>query len=152
MGLADLPALLMPAPTLAVLLSIDTLKTCVVLDTLTRSGHDSNRELLGQGLGSLTSAAIGGMPGAGQMGATLVNISSGGNSRRSGLIEGALSLLAFLALGALIAWVPVAALAGILVVVGVRMIDLGSLHFLKARRSLISWWSSRWSSPPRRSA
>ncbi len=139
MGLADLPALLMPALTLAVLLSIDTLKTCVVLDTLTRSRHDSNRELLGQGLGNLTSAAIGGMPGAGQMGATLVNISSGGNSRRSGLIEGALSLLAFLALGALIAWVPVAALAGILVVVGVRMIDLGSLHFLKARSTIFDF-------------
>ena len=139
MGLADLPALLMPALTLAVLLSIDTLKTCVVLDTLTRSRHDSNRELLGQGLGNLTSAAIGGIPGAGQMGASLVNISSGGNSRRSGLIEGALSLLAFLALGALIAWVPVAALAGILVVVGVRMIDLGSLHFLKARSTIFDF-------------
>jgi SulP family sulfate permease len=139
MGLADLPALLIPALTLAVLLSIDTLKTCVVLDTVTRSRHDSNRELLGQGLGNLTSAAIGGMPGAGQMGATLVNISSGGNSRRSGLIEGALSLLAFLALGALIAWVPVAALAGILVVVGVRMIDLHSLHFLKARSTIFDF-------------
>lgn len=139
MGLADLPALLMPALTLAVLLSIDTLKTCVVVDTLTRSRHDSNRELLGQGLGNLTSAAIGGIPGAGQMGATLVNISSGGNSRRSGLIEGALSLLAFLALGALIAWVPVAALAGILVVVGVRMIDFGSLHFLKARSTIFDF-------------
>ena len=139
MGLADLPALLIPALTLAVLLSIDTLKTCVVVDTLTRSRHDSNRELLGQGLGNLASAAIGGMPGAGQMGATLVNISSGGNSRRSGLIEGALSLLAFLALGALIAWVPVAALAGILVVVGVRMIDLHSLHFLKARSTIFDF-------------
>jgi SulP family sulfate permease len=139
MGLADLPALLMPALTLAVLLSIDTLKTCVVVDTLTRSRHDSNRELLGQGLGNLTSAAIGGIPGAGQMGATLVNISSGGNSRRSGLIEGASSLLAFLALGALIAWVPVAALAGILVVVGFRMIDLHSLNFLKARSTIFDF-------------
>ena len=137
--LADLVALLVPALTLAVLLSIDTLKTCVVLDTLTRSRHDSNRELLGQGLGNLTSAAIGGMPGAGQMGATLVNISSGGNSRRSGLIEGALSFLAFLALGGLIAWVPVAALAGILVVVGARMIDLSSLIFLKARSTIFDF-------------
>ena len=139
MGLADLPALLVPALTLAVLLSIDTLKTCVVLDTLTRSRHDSNRELLGQGLGNLTSAAVGGMPGAGQMGATLVNISSGGNSRRSGLIEGALSLIAFLALGSLIAWVPVAALAGILTVVGVRMIDFRSLSFLRARSTVFDF-------------
>ena len=66
-----------PALTLAVLLSIDTLKTCVVLDALTRSRHNSNRELIGQGFGNVASAVIGGIPGAGTMGATLVNISSG---------------------------------------------------------------------------
>lgn len=139
LGLPDLLAMGVPALTLAVLLSIDTLKTCVVLDTLTRSRHDSNRELLGQGLGNLASAAIGGMPGAGQMGATMVNISSGGTTRKSGLIEGALSLVAFLALGTLIAWVPVAALAGILIVVGVRMIDRHSLSFLKARSTIFDF-------------
>lgn len=139
MPVGELSAVLVPALTLAVLLSIDTLKTCVVLDTLTRSRHDSNRELVGQGLGNVASAVLGGMPGAGQMGATLVNISSGGTSRRSGLVEGALSLTAFLVLGALIAWVPVAALAGILVVVGVRMIDLQSLHFLRARSTIFDF-------------
>ncbi|MCX7147301.1 MAG: SulP family inorganic anion transporter, partial [Sulfuritalea sp.] len=72
LGMADFTVLLMPALTLAVLLSIDTLKTCVVLDALTRSRHDSNRELIGQGLGNITSAVVGGMPGAGTMGATLV--------------------------------------------------------------------------------
>ena len=92
----------MPALTLAVLLSIDTLKTCVVLDALTRSRHNSNRELIGQGLGNVASAVIGGIPGAGTMGATLVNISSGGQSRLSGVMEGALALVAFLVLGALI--------------------------------------------------
>ena len=58
----------MPALTLAVLLSIDTLKTCVVMDALTRTRHDSNRVLIGQGLGNLASAVVGGVPGAGTMG------------------------------------------------------------------------------------
>lgn len=69
---------LVPALTLSVLLSIDTLKTCLVLDALTGTRHNSNRELVGQGLGNLVSTLIGGAPGAGTMGATLVNKASGG--------------------------------------------------------------------------
>jgi sulfate permease, SulP family len=131
--------LIMPALTLAVLLSIDTLKTCVVLDALTHSRHNSNRELIGQGLGNLASGIIGGMPGAGTMGATLVNMSSGAQSRLSGVFEGILSLAAFLVLGTLIAWVPIAALAAILIVIGVRMIDRTSLHFLKSRSTVLDF-------------
>jgi SulP family sulfate permease len=130
---------IMPALTLAVLLSIDTLKTCVVLDTLTRSRHNSNRELIGQGLGNLASTAIGGVPGSGQMGATLVNLSSGGQTRLSGVIEGALALVAFLLLGSLLAWVPIAALAGILMVVGVRMFDRHTLNLLKSRATVLDF-------------
>lgn len=137
--LADFTALAVPAMTLAVLLSIDTLKTCVVLDALTRTRHDSNRELRGQGIGNIAAAVIGGMPGAGTMGATLVNISSGATSRLSGIIEGVLALLAFLLLSAVIAWVPVAALSGILIVIGVRMIDRHTLHFLKASSTVLDF-------------
>ncbi len=139
MGMGDLRNLLVPALTLAVLLSIDTLKTCVVLDALTRSRHNSNRELIGQGLGNVTAGLIGGMPGAGQMGATMVNLASGAATRMSGVIEGVLALIAFLLLGSLIAWVPVAALAGILIVVGVRMIDRNSLQFLKSRNTIFDF-------------
>ena len=139
LGMADFAVLGIPALTLAVLLSIDTLKTCVVLDALTRSRHNSNRELIGQGLGNITSAVIGGMPGAGTMGATLVNMSSGAQTRYSGFIEGVLSLAAFLLLGSLISWVPVAALAGILIVVGVRMIDRHSFGFLKQRSTMLDF-------------
>ncbi|MBS4096418.1 MAG: SLC26A/SulP transporter family protein [Sulfuricella sp.] len=139
LGLSNLKELLVPALTLAVLLSIDTLKTCVVLDALTRSRHDSNRELIGQGIGNIAAAAIGGIPGAGTMGATLVSLSSGAASRFAGIIEGALALVAFLILGALIAWVPVAALAGILIVVGLRMIDRHSLNFLKSRSTILDF-------------
>jgi SulP family sulfate permease len=95
--LSQIGSLLGTALTLAVLLSIDTLKTAVVLDALTRSRHDSNRELIAQGLGNVASACAGGMPGAGQMGATLVNLASGGQTRVSGVVEGVLSLVAFLA-------------------------------------------------------
>ena len=139
LDVAELGRLLVPAATLAVLLSIDTLKTCVVLDALTRSRHNSNRELVGQGLGNLASAFIGGVPGAGQMGATLVNMSSGAQTRLSGLIEGVLALIAFLILGTFIAWVPIPALAGILIVIGFRMFDRASLHLLKSRATILDF-------------
>ena len=138
-SLADLAGVIVPAATLAVLLSIDTLKTCVVLDALTRSRHDSNRELVAQGLGNFATSVVGGVPGAGQMGATLVNISSGGRTRLSGFIEGVLAIGAFVALGSLIAWVPIAALAGILIVIGIRMIDRNSLHLLRARSTVLDF-------------
>ncbi|HPT48838.1 MAG TPA: SulP family inorganic anion transporter [Accumulibacter sp.] len=137
--LRDIASLLGTAFTLAVLLSIDTLKTAVVLDALTRSRHDSNRELVAQGMGNVASACAGGMPGAGQMGATLVNLASGGQTRVSGVVEGVLALVAFLALGSFIAWIPVGALAGILMVVGVRMIDRHSLHLLESSWTLLDF-------------
>jgi SulP family sulfate permease len=138
-NLQQVLTLAIPALTLAVLLSIDTLKSCVVLDAMTRSRHDSNRELIGQGLANLGSGAIGGVPGAGTMGATLVNVSGGATTSFSGLIEGVLALLVFLLLTGLISWVPVSALAGILLVVGWRMIDRNSLNFLKSRSTILDF-------------
>ena len=137
--LSQIGSLMGTALTLAVLLSIDTLKTAVVLDALTRSRHDSNRELVAQGAANVVSACAGGMPGAGQMGATLVNLASGGQTRVSGIAEGVLALLAFLALGTFIAWIPVAALAGILLVVGARMIDRHSLHLLQSPWTMLDF-------------
>ncbi len=136
---ADLHALAVPALTLSVLLSVDTLKTCVVVDSLTRSRHDSNRTLIGQGAGNLLSACCGGMPGAGTMGATLVSVESGGCTRLSGMLEGAFVLLAALVLGNWLAWVPVAALAGILIVVAVRMFDWGSFHLLRQKSTALDF-------------
>ena len=121
------------ALTLSVLLSIDTLKTCVVVDTFSAARHDSNKELVGQGLANIASALCGGMSGAGQMGATLVNINSGGQTRLSSFLEGVFCLAAFVALGRLIAWVPVAALAGVLIVVAFRMLDLNAFALLRQR-------------------
>ncbi|MBI5772342.1 MAG: SLC26A/SulP transporter family protein [Verrucomicrobia bacterium] len=137
--LDDFKHLLSPALTLSVLLSIDTLKTCVIVDAMTRSRHNSNRELIGQGVGNLASAVIGGMPGAGTMGATLVNVNSGGQTRLSGVLEGVFVLAAFLLFGNFIAWVPIAALAGILMVVAYRMFDWESFQLLKSRNTILDF-------------
>lgn len=120
---ADVSLIFVHALTLSVLLSIDTLKTCIGLDAMTRHRHHSNRELIGQGIGNLASFLSGGMPGAGATGPTMVNISSGGHTWRSGVIEGLFVVLAILYLSPLIAWVPVSALAGILLMVAWRMFD-----------------------------
>ena len=114
---------IVPALTLAVLLSIDTLKTCVAIDALTRSRHNSNREIVGQGVANLGCALLGGLPGAGTMGATLVNVTSGGRTPVAGLVEGFSVLLALLFLGPWLTWIPVGSLAGILLVIAFRMYD-----------------------------
>ncbi|MFA6190974.1 MAG: SulP family inorganic anion transporter [Sulfurimonas sp.] len=132
--------LFFPALTLAALLSIDTLKTCIVIDSMTHSFHDSNKELIAQGSGNLLSVLIGGMPGSGTMGATMVNISSGATTRLSGLIEGIMAVIAFVLLGAFIAWIPVSALAGILIVIGFRMIDKHSAQLLKSKKTTLDFF------------
>ncbi len=127
----DLRLVIYSAMALSVLLSIDTLKTCVVLGALTRSRHNSNRELFGQGVANLASFGAGGMPGAGTMGPTLVNVTSGGRRSQSGFIEGIFVILAILFLAPLIAWVPIGSLAGILLVVAFRMFDWQAFGLLK---------------------
>lgn len=139
LGFSTLGAVLVPSMTLAVLLSIDTLKTCVVTDALTRSRHDSNRELIAQGSGNLAAAFIGGMQGAGTMGATLVNLSAGARTRVSGMVEGVLALAALLVLAPLIAWVPIASLAAILIVIALRMIDWHSLRLLRSKTTILDF-------------
>ncbi|HEY3448884.1 MAG TPA: SulP family inorganic anion transporter [Myxococcales bacterium] len=129
-ALSDLALVAGPAATLSVLLSIDTLKTGVVLDAMTRTRHDSNRELLAQGVANVASAVFGGVPGAGSMGPSLINVTSGCRSPWGGVVEGVLILCGFLALGSLMAWVPIPALAGILLVVAFRMFDFRMFRLL----------------------
>ena len=139
MDLALLAQVLVPALTLAALLSIDTLKTCIVLDALTNTHHNPDRELVAQGLGNFCSALAGGIPGAGQMGASMVNLSSGGQTRRSGWFEGVFALMTFLLLAPLVAWIPIAALGGILIVIGYRMIDQHSLEFFRSKTTRVDF-------------
>ncbi|MCX5869081.1 MAG: SulP family inorganic anion transporter [Deltaproteobacteria bacterium] len=137
--LAQIGSLLGSALTLAALLSIDTLKTCVVIDQKTRTRHEPNRELCAQGLANITSSMIGGLPGSGTMGASMVNLNSGAQTRVSGIMEGILVLVAALALNSVIAWIPFATLAGILIVIGLHMIDTEPLRFLESRGTVLDF-------------
>lgn len=139
LSFSDLSILFFPALTLAALLSIDTLKTCVIIDSMTHSFHDSNRELIAQGSGNILSSLIGGMPGSGTMGATMVNISSGAKTQLSGMVEGIMAIIAFLVLASFIAWIPVSVLAAILMVIGFRMIDRHSIKLLRTRKTSLDF-------------
>ncbi len=139
LSLDQLLELLAPALTLATLLSIDTLKTCVVLDALSGQRTNANRELIAQGAGNLLSAFLGGTPGAGTMGPTLVNLNSGGQTRRAGMISGGLILTAFLFGRPAIALLPTPALAAILIVLGSRMVDRESLQLLRHRATFFDF-------------
>ena len=139
------------ALTLSVILSIDTLKTGVVLDALRSSRHDSNRELIAQGTGNLASFLGGGMPGSAEMGPTLVNMASGGRTMWSGFAEGAFVLAGFLALRGAIAWVPLATLAGILLVIAWRMFDFGMFRLLRVPGTRLDFFVIAAGSPTRAS-
>ena len=108
---------------LAVLGSIDSLLTSLVADNMTRQRHDSNRELIGQGIGNTVAGLIGGIAGAGATMRTVVNIRSGGRTRFSGMVHALLLLTIVLGLGPLASNIPLAVLAGILVKVGLDIID-----------------------------
>lgn len=130
MTFADMLLIGAPAVTLSILLSIDTLKTGVIVDAMTRTRHNSDRELIAQGVANMASSLAGGMSGSAAVGPTLVNVTSGGRTPWSGAIEGALVLIAFLALGSLMAWIPIAALAGILLVIAWKMFDFSIFRLL----------------------
>jgi SulP family sulfate permease len=120
------------ALTLAALGAIDSLLTSVVADNMTRTKHDSNQELIGQGIGNMGAALIGGLPGAGATMRTVINVKSGGRTKLSGVIAGFFLLAVLLGLGALVGHVPNAVLAGILITVGIGIIDYKGLRHLNS--------------------
>ena len=131
-----LPPLLAAAIQLAFLGAIDSLLTSLVADNLTRTQHDSNRELVGQGLGNIAAGLIGGIPGAGATMRTVLNVEAGGRSRLSGVIHGLFLAAVLLGLSGLVQHVPHPVLAGLLVAVGIGIIDYrGISHLLKVPRS-----------------
>jgi SulP family sulfate permease len=132
----QLPTLLAAAIELAFLGAIDSLLTSLVADNLTRTQHDSNRELVGQGLGNIAAGLVGGIPGAGATMRTVVNVEAGGRGRLSGVIHGLFLAAVLLGLSGLVQHVPRAVLAGVLVAVGIGIIDYrGFSHILKVPRS-----------------
>ncbi|MEZ5490579.1 MAG: SulP family inorganic anion transporter [Gammaproteobacteria bacterium] len=112
---------------LALLGSIDSLLTSLVADNMTRTKHNSNRELIGQGVGNAIAGFFGGIPGAGATMRTVVNIRTGGLTKISGMTHSLLLLAIVVSLAPLAAKIPHAVLAGILVKVGWDIIDTGYL-------------------------
>lgn len=118
------------AITLAGLGAIDSLLTSVVADNITKTKHNSNRELVGQGIGNSIAALFGGIPGAGATIRTVVNIQSGGKTRLSGVVHGLLLLMVLLILGPIASKIPLSVLAGILITVGIGVMDYRGLKAL----------------------
>ena len=123
LNLSDINLALLPAITLAGLGTIDSLLTSVVADNITRTKHNSNKELIGQGIGNMAASLIGGIPGAGATMRTVVNFKSGGRTKLSGVIHSILLILIVLGLGKYVAYIPLSVLAGILITVGISIID-----------------------------
>ena len=118
------------ALTLSLLGAIDSLLTSVVADNLTKTRHLPNKELIGQGIGNSIGAIFGGLPGAGATIRTVVNIQSGGKTKLSGMIAGIVLLLILLVQSPLASKIPAAVLAGILVTVGIGVMDYKGLNVL----------------------
>jgi len=116
------------ALTLALLGAIDSLLTSVVADNMTKTKHKPNKELVGQGIGNTIGALFGGIPGAGATIRTVVNINSGGKTKLSGMIAGVMLLIILLALAPLASKIPAAVLAGILITVGIGVMDYKGLR------------------------
>ena len=112
-----------PAIIIALLGSIDSLLTSLIADSMTRTRHNPNKELVGQGIGNTIAGFIGGLPGAGATLGTVVNLRAGGTTPVSGVIRASILLALVLGLGQYVENIPLAALAGILLKVGWDIID-----------------------------
>lgn len=125
--LSNVTPYIFTALTLALLGAIDSLLTSVVADNMTKTKHKPNKELVGQGIGNSIAAVFGGIPGAGATIRTVVNITSGGKTKLSGMIAGVLLFVILLGLGPVASKIPAAVLAGILITVGIGVMDYKGL-------------------------
>jgi len=125
--LSSLTPYVFTALTLALLGAIDSLLTSVVADNMTKTKHKPNKELVGQGIGNSLAALFGGIPGAGATIRTVVNINAGGKTKLSGMIAGVMLLIIMLGLGPVASKIPAAVLAGILITVGIGVMDYKGL-------------------------
>ncbi len=126
-SLSSISPYIFTALTLALLGAIDSLLTSVVADNMTKTKHKPNKELIGQGIGNSIGALFGGIPGAGATIRTVVNINAGGKTRLSGMVASILLLIVLLALGPIASKIPAAVLAGILITVGIGVMDYKGL-------------------------
>lgn len=122
-SLLQVQTMLIDAMVLGMLGCIDSMLTSVIADNLTRTEHDSNKELIGQGLGNIVSGMFGGLPGAGATMGTVVNIQAGGKTPLSGVARVAILIVAVYGLADLIQHIPLAVLAAIALKVGFDILD-----------------------------
>ncbi len=129
--LSSITPFLFTALSLAFLGAIDSLLTSVVADNMTKTSHNPNKELVGQGIGNSLAAFFGGIPGAGATIRTVVNINSGGKTKLSGMIAGLLVLIILLALAPVASQIPAAVLSGILITVGIGVMDYKGIKAMR---------------------
>lgn len=127
-SLTSVTPYLLAAVSLAFLGAIDSLLTSVIADNMTKTKHNPNKELVGQGIGNAIASVFGGIPGAGATIRTVVNINAGGKTKLSGIIAAVLLLVILLALGPVASKIPAAVLAGILITVGIGVMDYKGLR------------------------
>jgi SulP family sulfate permease len=130
-SLAALPSMIQSALILALLGSIDSLLTSLIADNVTRTRHKSDRELVGQGIGNIIAGIFGGIPGAGATMRTVINVRAGGRTPLSGALHSVVLLALVLGLAPLAEQIPLAVLAGILLKVGLDIIDWNFLRRLR---------------------
>lgn len=124
-----------PALIVALLGSIDSLLTSLVADSRTRTRHNPNRELIGQGIGNLAAGVLGALPGAGATTGTITSIRAGGRTPLAGVLSAILLLALLLKFGWIVEPIPLAVMAGILIKVGWDIIDWRFVVRLRAIRS-----------------
>ena len=129
--LSEIEIIIPIALTLAVVGSIDTLLTSLVADSLTKTKHKSDKELIGQGIGNIVASVFGGLVSCGAMMRTAVNIKSGGRTKLSGIIHAIFLIMIIIFLAPAAAKIPLAVLAGILIKVGFGIIDYKFIRLLK---------------------
>jgi len=116
--------------TISMLGSIETLLASVVADNATNTRHNSNKELIGQGVGNFVAGMFGGVAGTGAIVRTMVNVRAGGMTRLSGIIHGVVLILVMLFLGTLASNIPLAALAGVLMMTAIGMLELEPIKMI----------------------
>ncbi|MBK16771.1 MAG: sodium-independent anion transporter [Prochlorococcus sp. SP3034] len=123
-----LPIIFKAGLVLAVLGAIDSLLTSLVADNISQTKHNSDRELIGQGIGNAVAGLFSGLPGAGATMRTVINVKSGGSTPISGMVHSIVLLVVLVGAGPLAEKIPTALLAGILIKVGLDIIDWGFLR------------------------
>lgn len=116
--------------TISLLGAIETLLASVVADNATNTRHNSNKELVGQGIANFTAPFFGGVAGTGAIVRTMVNVRAGGTTRLSGIIHGLVLVLVMLFLGGLASQIPLAALAGVLMMTAIDMLELEPIKLI----------------------